>query len=127
MTLMTTAANVERELIRFTERAITTLSINLNQTLYDVTPELTGFAETNWLLSVGDSVDTPVGVRGFGTTTRAPQVQAIARLNSSYRFPAIVYLSNPVAYIVDLNMGSSAKAPAGFVETAIAQAIRTTI
>lgn len=93
--------------------------------LFEVTPELTGHAETNWLPTIGKSATTPAGSRS--AVTKEQQDRGIALLKTAYKLPATIYISNPVKYIVDLNEGSSGKAPAGFVQTTIASAIQNAI
>ena len=61
-----------------------------------------------------------------GTLNRTPQAAGQARIASSYRIEqGNVYISNNVSYIVLLNEGSSAQAPAAFVQMAIGRALTT--
>ena len=124
--MSTETAKVVRALVSFTELVIKGLTSSVTNQLYIDTPELTGFAETNWLPTIGEPATKPAGTRSFTGITKAQQDDGIALVNNSYSFPAIVYITNPVSYILDLNNGSSAKAPAGFVQTAIAKGIRNT-
>ncbi len=122
---MANAKQVEEELIGFVETTVKRLTTNLTELLFENTPELTGFAETNWLPTIGEPALVPAGSKQ--NVSRAQQEAGVAVVQALYRYPAIVYITNPVEYIVDLNQGSSTKAPAGFVQTTIAQAIRNAI
>lgn len=122
---MSETSKVIGQLNKFTEKLMVNFSVDITEQLFEATPELTGFAETNWLPTIGKSAETPAGSRS--DVTKAQQERGLAILRSAYKLPAIIYITNPVKYIVDLNDGSSAKAPAGFVQTTIASAIQNAI
>lgn len=110
------------DLERLTERAVRRVSFNLSSNLIQLTPRDTGWAASNWVPAIGapflvtygskQSVDGSAQQRGLG---------AIAGYRVS---DGLVFVSNNVPYIQLLNDGHSAKAPAGFIETAIDMAIR---
>ncbi len=100
------------------------------------TPVDTGWARANWVPSVGAPFRTDDDVNpklrgpeagGIGAVVgaRAAEQQAgVAKVASSYTTDAgSAFISNNVPYIIKLNDGSSAQAPAGFVQAAIAKAI----
>lgn len=85
------------------------------------TPVLTGQASGNWKTSI-DAPDTSydAGPNPEGGTKSAKMARAVL---PSLQLGQTVYISNNVPYIVDLNNGSSAKAPQNFVETATIDAL----
>lgn len=96
------------------------------------TPVDTGRARSNWLVGDG-SADRTVreaavepGTKGStgGQNTTAAIREGTDKLNAAKS--NTLYISNNLPYIVPLNEGSSAQAPAGFVETAV-QAAHTAV
>jgi hypothetical protein len=114
-----------KELGRFASKVVVDITVAVTDDLYETTPELTGYAETNWIPTIGASATSPAGSKT--SVTREVQLGGLANIRSSYRFPAVVYITNLAAYITDLNEGSSSKAPAGFVQTSIARAVQSAI
>lgn len=94
----------------------------VDQTVVLATPVDTGRARANWQVGIGSPVKQ-------ATDETDPNGQPTISRNgsriSSRKAGDTIYLSNNVAYIGYLNQGSSAQAPAGFVEQAVAQAVRT--
>jgi hypothetical protein len=84
-----------------------------NQTVIMATPVDTGRARANWQVSIDTEIDSVVE-----STDAQGAMSRNAEVIRSYRNGAIV-LQNNVAYIGALNNGSSAQAPAGFVEKAL--------
>lgn len=85
------------------------------------TPVLTGQAAANWKTQIG----APDQSYDMGPNANAGQ-QSVdnAKVNlSGLAMGQTVYITNNVPYIVSLNSGYSAKAPAGFVEMAIVDAL----
>lgn len=95
----------------------------IDQSLVTSTPVDTGRARSNWIVSSGPStriIDAYApGESGStrGQNTRAAQAQAKAFLESTDA--TVIYISNNLEYIRFLNEGSSAQAPAGFIEAAV--------
>jgi hypothetical protein len=90
------------------------------------TPVDTGRARSNWLIGLGgppDDGNIPAWAPGQdGNTAAANSTATIAAGTAavSDREPGQdIYISNELPYIEQLNKGSSAQAPAGFVETAV--------
>lgn len=88
------------------------------------TPFLSGQAAANWKTSVGspDNSWDPGPNANAGQHSVDEAKAALVALGMGQT----VYITNNVPYIVDLNSGSSVKAPAGFVETAIVNALQRT-
>lgn len=79
------------------------------------TPQLTGQAAGNWKTTVG----SPSSAWDQGPNSPSTSLADAAAALSTLREGQVIYISNNVPYIVDLNQGSSAKAPAGFVEMSV--------
>lgn len=86
------------------------------------TPVDTGWASSNWVPLIGREPSAPVGSKqAVSTATSDAGLQALR----GYRWTpdSVIYVSNLVPYITDLNRGWSRQQPAGFVQRAIMQAI----
>lgn len=81
------------------------------------TPVLTGRAAASWNASVGapDFEDKPAGFVAQAAPSRLGKVNL-----AGLRFGQRTFVANGVPYIRALNMGSSRKAPAGFVQIVVA-------
>lgn len=91
----------------------------INQTVVLATPVDTGRARGGWQIGIGFSprgFNTPMDPNGSGTVS-ANRLK-IGRRRSGQT----IHIANNVEYIGFLNDGSSAQAPAGFVELAVRQA-----
>ena len=127
---------VVQDLTAFTEKVVRRLSIEAHANLVAApleggTPIDTGWASANWVPSIGRSFE---GTAGTAEQARARRVstgqaeQGLAAVITRYRLrQGPVFISNNVPYIGVLNDGSSAQAPAGFVQKAIAEAVRAVI
>jgi len=113
----------------FTERVIIRLALNITDQLIRYTPVDTGWARANWVPSIGASSDSPA------TSQPTPSLVASASSSQaagqagllSYKLPrGSIFISNNVPYIGRLNDGSSAQAPAGFVQASIRRGISNT-
>lgn len=95
----------------------------IDQALVTSTPVDTGRARSNWIVGAGPStkaIDAYAPGESGNTraaNTRAALAQAKAFLDSTEL--QVIYISNNLNYIVYLNEGSSAQAPAGFIEAAV--------
>lgn len=102
------------------------LMISVHGSLQQRTPRDTGWAATNWVPSIGQPFQGTAGTRleaEAGKLDRAPADQGLAALRSYELAQGDIHESNSVWYIEDLNDGSSAKAPAAFVQGSIVDAI----
>lgn len=87
------------------------------------TPVDTGWARANWVPQIGRPLDWTAGTRDNVTT--APQLAGAIDVATSYKLDkGPVHITNNVPYILKLNDGSSMQAPRGFIQGAIAKAIR---
>lgn len=103
-------------------RGIAKLALDVTANLKETTPVDTGWARANWVPSVGTPAQGTAGSRD--RVTQGPQAQGEARMLGYKISQGAAFITNNVPYIGELNAGSSAKAPAGFVEAAIMRAIR---
>lgn len=85
------------------------------------TPVLTGQAAANWKTQIG----SPNTGYDWGPNANAGQhsIDEARAALASLAMGHVVYISNNLPYILELNNGYSSKAPAGFVEIAIVDAL----
>ena len=101
-------------------RVVRQAAVAVNQTVILATPVDTGRARANWQVGVGAPVleaTEDVDPNGNATINRNNGKIALRQKRQT------VYISNNVAYIGRLNAGSSAQAPAGFVEEAVSTGV----
>lgn len=115
------------------------LALAIMANLIATTPVLTGFARTNWVPTfdgpfvglAGTKREARSGIldtgpQGSGLTAIVSQLPGGGRLKKKvglgFRPGKSIFITNNVTYIQKLNAGSSTKAPAGFVQMAIADA-----
>jgi hypothetical protein len=95
-------------------RLVRKVAIAIQQTVMLATPVDTGRARANWEVSTGAPVFAPTERTDFSAKS-AENTSVIATYQSGDK----IFLSNNVPYIGELNRGSSAQAPAGFVIKAV--------
>ena len=117
---------------RNAKNAVKKAALAVDQTVVMATPVDTGRARSNWLVSLdvprGDSIDAYSAGTSLGTGEMANATAALdhgGRVIGTFTNGSI-YISNNLAYTRRLNEGSSAQAPAGFIEMAV-KAGRTVI
>jgi hypothetical protein len=102
------------------ERAIRKATLRADQVAVLATPVDTGRARANWIASTlapADRADNDPDPSGQKAVTQAAAVVASYKLEFGS-----IYLTNNVEYIVPLENGHSAQAPAGMTQQAIAAA-----
>jgi hypothetical protein len=99
------------------------LALEVTANLIEKTPVQYGFARASWIPSIGVHTQATGGAEKVPNS--AAQQSGIALVASSYQPYAPVYVTNNVRYIGRLNDGSSTQAPAGYVQTEIARAVKT--
>lgn len=111
-------AGINRKVRRTALAILTELAVS--------TPVDTGRARANWTVGLGgppDDGDFPAFAPGKGGNTAAANATAsieTGKAAMSDREPGQdIYISNNLPYIEVLNAGSSAQAPAGFIEKAV--------
>ena len=116
-----------------TEEVVRRVQLRSMQTLTSATPVDTGFARAGWTPSLGspvvDRLDRPsdrVDAQSQASQRRAQNQARAQQIASTYKLSqGRVFINNPVPYVTFLNEGSSAQAPAKFIERAIDTAIRS--
>jgi hypothetical protein len=95
----------------------------IDQILVTETPVDTGRARSNWIVGSGPSTSTidayVPGVKGSSGAGNAEAALAQAQAFLDSTALSTIYISNNLSYIQYLNEGSSAQAPAGFIEAAV--------
>lgn len=76
-----------------------------------------GRARYNWVVGLGTPNRAVRGTAGPGGGSQAIAEGAVLIKNSTPH--QAIYISNSVAYIMELNRGHSKQAPAGFIELAV--------
>lgn len=110
-------------------RIVRRVALAVDQAVVMATPVDTGRARANWIVGIDkipthwrqpERTKTGHAVPGAGAAAaRKAIVQANLEI-SRYKYGQTIYIANNVPYIGELNRGSSAQAPAGFVEKAVA-------
>lgn len=106
------------------EQAKKAAKLLLRELIYS-TPVDTSQALSNWQVGLGTRPNNRRGPYnlGFRGSTRESSAEAALivgmQLIDAKKPGEVLYLSNLIPYIIDLNRGSSTQAPAGFVEAAI--------
>jgi hypothetical protein len=119
---------LDRALTEFIEDVVVNITKTVELELEDKTPKLTTFASKNWVPQVGSSFEGLSGVRSLTSPINTSLRDAGRESLNGYRLSrGNVYITNNVPYISLLNAGSSAQAPANFVQKAIAAGIATAI
>ena len=94
--------------------------------LVDTTPLDTGWARANWVPRVGEAFEGTAGTRAGAEAGHIDSGPAQEGLEQVARYDVSqgdVHETNNVPYIEKLNAGSSAQAPAAFVQAAIVRAL----
>jgi len=135
---VTDAGRIKRvsdDLDAFVEKAVRQLQLRVFQVLTSASPVQTGFFRAGWTPSTGQADRSGLSSRpanleaaaSFAASRFSQNNQKAAQIAATYRLSAgTVFIVNNVRYGIALNAGSSAQAPAMFVETAIAQAVQAT-
>ncbi len=105
------------------------------QAITSGTPVDTGFTRGGWTPTLQRPAvqplvppDNKTSARTAGAANLRANRSRSAQIAASYQLQnGPVFLTNAVPYIEQLNEGSSAQAPAKFVEKAIDQALRSTV
>ncbi len=119
---------IVRSLGRLAERVVTKITLDVTANLVEGTPVDVGWARANWIPSIG--VPFSANLSGMTPTpldvAAANQERGVATARVlGYKLGlGKVFVTNNVPYVPRLNDGSSKQAPAGFVQRAIAKAIK---
>lgn len=121
------AKDISDPILEELEEELNELQRNLTEkvliSLVLATPKKTGNATGNWHVTINQpSSDLLIRNDQQGRKVIAEEKKFIEQAKN-YAFP-ILYINNNVDYITNLNDGSSAQAPAKFIERAINEAER---
>ena len=128
------ARRIDDDLGRHIERTVRRLQLRVHQALVVSTPVLTGYARSGYSPSTGAPDPGPAVPDRNADVARAQAAKLFAKhkqaselLASGYRLSqGAVFIVNAVHYVRYLNQGTSAQAPALFVEAAIADGLKAT-
>lgn len=129
------ADRINNLILKTVRDVVRTAQLRSLQAITSGTPVDTGFARGGWTPTLGRPATDPLipptdetAARAAGSTNLAANQARSLRIASSYQLQnGPVFLTNAVPYIERLNEGSSAQAPAKFVEKAIEEALRVTV
>lgn len=114
---------IDRNVPRFMRR----LALAVDQAVVTATPVDTGRARSNWRASVNAPLTGEVDTYGPGGAATAGAIaQARSAVQAVDSSRDVIYISNNLPYIGRLNDGSSAQAPAGFVQQGVQAATNAT-
>ncbi|PCI54161.1 MAG: hypothetical protein COB36_10745 [Alphaproteobacteria bacterium] len=93
-------------------------ALDIDRRLVNKTPVDTGMAKGNWVPSIGLAIFTPINSadKSGGATIS----KAVAVFASAPNYP-VLYITNNLPYIRELNNGSSVQAPKNFFEQSVAE------
>lgn len=105
------------------------VALAADQAVVSGTPVDTGRARSNWIAQIDSPVQEEIEpyVPGERGSTKAQNTQAALdqaeAIISGYKYGDEIHLANNTAYLPDLNDGSSAQAPANFIEEGVLEAV----
>lgn len=101
------------------------LALAVDQAVVVATPVKSGRARSNWRVNIGSPAKGVIDSLGVGEGATGPALAAAASAiegaPDGADFP--IHLTNNLSYIIPLNDGHSAQAPAGFIQRSIAQSL----
>ena len=97
------------------------LAVDINRSVARATPKRTGLTAANWIASKGVSKDEPILKKSAAVAAQKAGLVSIETFDAARDKKIII--SNNLGHISALNAGASRKAPAGFVQLAIAGAV----
>ncbi len=121
--------DVQKALIKTTEKGVKRLVHHLTFGLRDATPKKTTFHSIQWIPSIGKFHVGTIGTYEdalAGTVKRQPQISAVATVKRSFKLGRRqrVNVVNNGPAIESLNRGSSTQAGAGFVQRVMKDSIK---
>lgn len=122
--------HVMKELNKHLEKVMKKVSARLDENLPKGTPKDTGWAENNWVANTGVAFSGTAGTREeaeAGNLDFGPRLRGKAKIVAYKLSQGEIHHTNNVSYILDLNDGSSKKAPRLFVQMVIDRSIREAI
>ena len=123
---MTDSRRVTQALEDFAGRVVRTIALDITANLQESNPVDTGFSRANWVPRIGVPFEGTAGTRGQaedGIIDSGPQQAGVAEVAGYQLDQGTVFISNNVEYVEELDMGSSAQAPEGFVRQSIEKAL----
>lgn len=110
------------EVVKGVERKIRRAAIKVDQAVVLGTPFDTGRAKSNWIVGIGVprfEINEPLATNNQAQTEQQAIANATAQIGQFKLGDRKIFLTNSLPYIEELENGSSAQAPQGFVQQAI--------
>lgn len=119
---------VVRAINKVTEKVVVKITLDIVANLIQTNPVDTGWSRANWVPNIGGDLKEDLsGIRPTADLAQGQaglQSRALGKVAGSYKLKSgAIFISNNVPYVTRLNAGSSAQAPAGFVQRAISKAV----
>lgn len=105
----------QEKVIKPLEKRVRAVALKVDSELVNTTPVDTGRARANWL----PTLNIPANYSNASLTPQSPE-----DVTKAFKITDTIYITNNLPYINRLNDGYSQKAPAGFVQMAIAKGKR---
>lgn len=112
------------------DRLVRKVAIAADQAVVSATPVDTGRARSNWIVAMNSPASQVIRAYApgkSGDSAQKNEAAAVAQgqaVISGYKSGNEIHITNNLAYIGELNDGSSRQAPANFVEESILEAAR---
>lgn len=111
--------DVRKQLFEVLSKDAAQVMIDIQRGLMEETPVDTGWAQNNWIASLGVPVKE---VQGSPDNITPPEHGIV--IFSKWKIKGPAYIRNNVPYITELNEGSSQQAPSGYVDDIIETVIQ---
>lgn len=102
-----------------TDKLVRNVALAVDATVVMATPVDTGRARSNWIVELGEPASGTIEPLAEGNAAARASIEAAKKVIATYKGGVDIHLTNNLSYISALNDGTSAQAPAGFVQTAI--------
>ena len=112
-------------LIKVAEDTTKQVALDVTANLIEDTPRDTSWARNNWIPNIGNKLRKPAGDPDNVAGANASLNASVIEVATTYRISrGSIFITSNVPYIQALNNGSSTQAPSGFVQIAIANALK---
>lgn len=105
------------------DRLVRRVALSVDAVVVMATPVDTGRARSNWIVQLGSPSTREIEPLAEGEAATAASINAAKDVIEQYKGGVDLHLTNNLSYIGALNDGTSAQAPAGFVQTAVMQGV----
>ena len=102
------------------DRIVKAAALEIDAAVVQATPVDTGRARSNWIVQINRAATGQVTSSSFDRSGQGAITQGMGVIRSfNVRNDSSIHITNNTPYIGDLNNGTSAQAPANFVQQAV--------